>query len=177
MPPLLEDTSRSELPPAASPPQAERGLYPAPALADSNPLVELGQPTGEPRRSELPYGWESWNTGGPVEADSSHLSELVQQASAPEPPDVYTPEPLGDFSQSHELDIHNPSPQPYPTPPSREVPAPARTTEDEELTFLRQEEERIMAERARLQRLQELDDQAAATRRRITEREQLLRQT
>jgi hypothetical protein len=45
------------------------------------------------------------------------------------------------------------------------------------LIFLRQEEERIMVERARLQRLQELDDQAAATRRRIAEREQLLRQS
>jgi hypothetical protein len=132
MPPLLEDTSRSELPPAAGMPQAELGLYPAPTLADSNPLVELGQPTTEPRRSELPYGWESWNTGGPVEADSSNLVELAQPASAP---DVYSPEPQGDFSQSHEPDIHNPSPQPYQTPPNREVLAPARTTEDEELSF------------------------------------------
>jgi hypothetical protein len=135
MPPLFEDTSRSELPPAAGTPQAELGLYPAPALADSNPLVKLGQPTVEPRRSELAYGWESWNTGGPVEADSSHLAELAQQASVPEPPNVYTPEPQGDFSQSHELDIHNSSPQPYPTPPNREVPAPERTAEDEELTY------------------------------------------
>jgi hypothetical protein len=172
VPPLLEATSRSEPPPAVGIPQAELGLYPTPALADSNPLVELGQPAVEPRRSKLPYGWESWNTRGPVEADSSNLAELAQPASAP---DVYSPEPQGDFSQSHEPDIHNPSPQPYPTPPNREI--LARTTEDEELTFLRQEEERIMAERAKLQRLQELDDQAAATRRRIAEREQLLRQS
>jgi hypothetical protein len=104
MTPLLEDTSHSELPPAVGIPQAELGLYPTPALADLNPLVELGQPAVEPRRSELPYGWESWNTKWPVEVDSSNLAELAQPASAP---DVYGPEPQGDFSQPHKPDIHN----------------------------------------------------------------------
>jgi hypothetical protein len=75
----LEDTSRSELPPAAGTPQAELGHYLTPALADSNPLVELGQPTVEPRCSKLPYGWESWNTGGLVKADSSNLAELAHK--------------------------------------------------------------------------------------------------
>ena len=77
MPPLLEDTSRSEIPPAACP--AELGLHPAPALADSNPLIELGQSNVEPKRSKLPYGWESWSGGGLVEADS-HLVEMAQLA-------------------------------------------------------------------------------------------------
>jgi hypothetical protein len=44
---------------------------------------------------------------------------------------------------------------------------------EEELRILREEEERIMAERARLERLQELDQQAAEVRRQIKEKEKL----
>jgi hypothetical protein len=189
-----QDTLRGELPTNARGPEAELDVFPAQALADSTPLVELDHGISQPVDNETS---PRRTHGVPAEADSVGILELPQSESgrsqavlasvvATARLNAYELDAVTSLTEATSPIGPNKGPEGHMIPSAGaggplQVADIGKTSDcgsglhtvEKELRVLREEEERIMAERARLERFQELDQQAAEVRRKIKEKEKL----